>query len=66
MVKIKLKYLVEDKDRHGNVRLYVRLPGKPKVRLRGIPGSEEFMTAYHAALLECGAEEKRGKYKTPH
>jgi site-specific recombinase XerD len=23
------------------------------------------MTAYHAALLECGAEEKRGKYKTP-
>ena len=64
MVKIKLKYLVEDVDRHGNVRCYVRLPGKRKVRIRGLPGSDEFMNAYHAALTEFDTKEKRGKYKT--
>jgi hypothetical protein len=34
------------------VRLYFRRPGKPKIRLRGLPGSEEFMTDYRAALAE--------------
>lgn len=46
----RLKYLVEDRDRHGNPRIYVRLPGKSKARIKGIPGSKEFMDAYHAAL----------------
>jgi hypothetical protein len=32
------------------IRYYVRLPGKPKVRIRGEPGSEEFMAAYRAAI----------------
>ena len=50
MVQIRLRYLVEDVDRHGNVRRYVRISGHPKVRLRGMPGSEEFMSGYHAAL----------------
>ena len=50
MVRIKLKYVVEDADRHGNIRLYLRMPGRPKVRLRGLPGTEEFMAAYQEAL----------------
>jgi integrase/recombinase XerD len=50
MVKIRLKFLVEDLDRHGNVRLYVRLPGKPKVRIKERFGTDEFIAAYHAAM----------------
>jgi integrase/recombinase XerD len=49
-VRLKLKYLTGDVDRHGNARFYVRLPGRPKVRIRGVPGSEEFMMAYRSAL----------------
>jgi integrase/recombinase XerD len=49
-MKIKLRYLVEDVDRHGNVRCYVRVPGQPKIRLRANPGSVEFMGAYQAAV----------------
>ena len=52
---IRLKHLVEDIDRHGNVRRYVRVPGRLKVRLTGVPGTEEFMAAYHAAI--AGAQE---------
>jgi integrase/recombinase XerD len=65
MTKIRLRYLVEDVDRHGNVRCYVRLPAKPKVRIRGMPGSAEFMVAYHAALSQIDTEEKRKKYQSP-
>ena len=50
MAILRLKYLVEDVDRHGNVRIYFRRKGKPKVRLRGLAGSKEFMEAYQAAL----------------
>jgi integrase/recombinase XerD len=49
-MKIRLRYLSEDIDRYGNVRCYVRLPGRPKVRLRSMPGTEDFMREYHAAL----------------
>jgi integrase/recombinase XerD len=54
MVKIRLRYVVEDMDRHGNPRLYFRRKGQPKVRLPGLPGSDEFMTAYKAALSATG------------
>ena len=50
MVHIKLKYVVEDQDRHGNIRHYFRRKGQRKVRLRGIPCSDEFMESYRAAL----------------
>lgn len=50
LMDIKLKYLVNDTDRHGKVRHYVRVPGQPKVRLRGKPGSPEFLAAYNTAL----------------
>lgn len=44
------KYCIEDVDRYGNVRVYFRRPGAPKVRLHGIPFTEDFMTAYAKAL----------------
>lgn len=49
-VDLKLRYLVEDLDRHGNVRLYVRRPGQPKVRLQQRPGSPEFLEEYRRAI----------------
>jgi integrase len=44
------KYCIEDTDRHGKVRVYLRVPGYRKVSLPGSPWSEEFMLAYAAAL----------------
>jgi hypothetical protein len=40
---------VEDRDRHGNFRIYYRAKGRPKVRLRGVPWTPEFMAEYEAA-----------------
>ena len=50
MVELRLRYLVEDVDRHGNVRLYVRHRGKKKIRIRETFGTPEFLKAYEAAL----------------
>jgi integrase len=50
MVDLRLKYLVEDRDRHGNKRIYFKRKGFAKVRLRGEVGSDEFMAAYAEAL----------------
>lgn len=47
---VSLKYLMEDSDRHGNTRLYVRVRGRKK-RLRALVGSDEFMTEYKAAIF---------------
>jgi hypothetical protein len=52
MAFVKFRYITRDRDRHGTVRFYFRRPGKPKIRLRGLPGSEEFLAAYKAALGE--------------
>ncbi|MGV6850201.1 MAG: tyrosine-type recombinase/integrase [Marinibacterium sp.] len=48
-MKMRLKYIVEDTDRHGNVRLYYRRPGQPKVRLPNEMGSPAFLAAYRKA-----------------
>jgi integrase len=40
---------IEDRDRHGNVRIYYRAKGARKVRLRGTPWTPEFMAAYDEA-----------------
>ena len=50
MVSLRLKYVVEDVDRHGNVRIYFRRPGFKKLRLKGLPGSLEFQAVYSNAL----------------
>jgi integrase/recombinase XerD len=68
-MEIKLKHVIEDVDRHGNVRIYVRIPGRPKARIRARPGTEEFMTAYHAAVASSAKNPpqtpaaKRGSFR---
>src|ERR1700719_3144389 len=45
------RYLVEDVDRHGNIRIYFRLKkGQPKIRLKALPGTDEFDKEYRRAL----------------
>lgn len=44
-----LLHLVEDMDRHGNVRVYFRRSGK-KVRIREKLGTEAFLAVYRALL----------------
>jgi integrase len=43
---------IEDRDRHGNLRIYYRVKGRPKVRLRGEPWTPNFMVDYEAAKGE--------------
>lgn len=43
-------HLSRDTDRHGNVRWYVRMPGKPKMCIREEYGSAAFWSAYSNAL----------------
>lgn len=59
MVKIKLKHVVSDIDRHGNVRRYVRVPGAKKVRLKNEPGTTEFQEEYTAALTSSANDVKQ-------
>lgn len=56
-MQLRLKYVVEDVDRHGNVRLYYRRNGT-KTRLRGPVGSPEFLIDYRRAA--AGPKEVRG------
>ena len=56
---IDLKYLLEDSDRHGNTRLYVR-KGR-KIRLRETVGTEAFLAEYKQALMRL--ETKRAPSK---
>lgn len=46
-----LKWVVEDTDRHGNVRVYFRRNGK-KTRLLSTPGTPEFDAEYQQALAD--------------
>ncbi len=51
MIKMRMPYLIEDVDRHGNVRTYFRKtqPG-PKIRIRHPHGSPEFIIHYRCLL----------------
>lgn len=69
-MRVALKYICEDVDRHGNVRCYVRAPGRRKVRMRALPGTPEFMEEYQAAIasapeapLRQAEEAKRGSFR---
>jgi integrase len=44
------RFLVEDVDRHGNIRIYFRRKGKPKIRLRETPGTDAFDKEYQGAF----------------
>jgi integrase len=50
VANIRLEYVKSYIDRHGKVRRYLRRTGHKSVPLPGLPGSEEFMLAYSAAL----------------
>jgi integrase/recombinase XerD len=56
VTKLLLRYVNEYRDVRGKVRRYFRRRGFKKVPLPGLPGSEEFMAAYQAAL--AGVESK--------
>src|SRR5689334_482940 len=51
------RYVVRDRDRHGNWRYYMRRQGRKKVRLRAAPGTPEFDDEYKAALLSGAGPE---------
>jgi hypothetical protein len=50
MAHINLQHVNSFRNRHGKPVHYFRKRGCKIVRLRGIPGSPEFMEAYTAAL----------------
>jgi integrase len=43
------EYCVEDRDRHGNIRIYFKKRGCRKIRLKGMPWTPDFMEQYEAA-----------------
>jgi enterobacteria phage integrase len=59
MTMIRLDYVKEYKDKTGKVRRYLRRKGKPSVPLPGLPGSDEFMTAYRAGIAEIAPPKAR-------
>jgi len=57
MVAIKYPYLYRDFDRHGNERYYFWRKGQRKIRVRELPGTEEFTARYHE-LLQASESDK--------
>jgi integrase len=55
---VKLPFLFTDRDRHGNVRHYVRRKGVGKKRLRAAPGTPEFIDEYRDALAALDSAAK--------
>jgi integrase len=51
---------IEDRDRHGNIRIYFRSKNRPKVRLRGTPWTPEFMADYDAARGRTSPTKNKG------
>jgi hypothetical protein len=55
------RFLVEDVDRHGNVRVYFRRKGQRKIRLSETPGTDAFDQEYQRAFRgETKAAPARG------
>ena len=57
--KFAKKYVVEDRT-DGVLRFYFRRKGQKKVRLPGVPGSDEFNEAYYKALSGTIEEDRKG------
>ena len=55
MIQIRVRYVVEDVDRHGNRRLYFRRKGCRKVRMQAQPGTAEFFEEYQRLLAQSNA-----------
>lgn len=60
---IALRHIRRDRDRHGNVRVYLRVPGRKQVRLREPVGSAAFVAEYQSAL--AALEGGRPPYAAP-
>ena len=60
-MKVELEHLIQDRDRHGNVRYYVRIRPKGKIRLRGSRARAEFMEAYKDAVAKLQGQKKKPK-----
>jgi integrase len=58
MAKVNLENVKSYINRHGKVVHYFRRKGSKLVRLPGLPGSDEFMLAYNAALGSPAAQVK--------
>jgi integrase len=65
MISVRIKYVVEDVDRHGNVRIYFKRRGYPKTRLPGPIGTDVFWSAYREAI-EGKVPSKVAKRTKPH
>jgi hypothetical protein len=52
MLAVKLRYVHQDVDRHGNVRTYFWRKGGPKIRIRESLGSQAFLDTYQALLAD--------------
>lgn len=63
MIQRKIKYLISDTDKKGNVRWYVRVKGARKRRLRSDPDSHEFMLEYAEAARDAMAEAQGTKQR---
>jgi integrase len=57
------RYLFQDVDRHGNVRIYFRRKGQPKIRLIERPGTPAFEAEYQRAFR--GLSHHRSALQTP-
>lgn len=49
-MRVRIRYVYEDLDRHGNLRIYCKPPGRPKTRIREELGSPAFWEVYNALL----------------
>lgn len=54
-MNVRLRFLIQDRDRHGNLRHYVRKKGRQKIRLRAAVGTPEFLAEYKAAIAALEA-----------
>lgn len=55
-MNVKLRFVHEDVDRHGNVRIYFRrAKGQPKIRIHETPGTPEFFDRYRQLLAQSEA-----------
>jgi len=57
MIKLVRRYVVEEPDRHGNLRHYFRVGHGPRTRIREKPGTEEFDRRYHELMRQHAAGE---------
>jgi len=64
-MQVRFRWLVEDVDRYGTIRIYVRVPGRRKVRIRAPFGSAEFLVAYTAAVNDHVSAPRQAREAKP-